>query len=220
MQRYLPTTWGAPMLKQINPLPRSQGELTPHDWNRKLHAGQRRADMGGHVVGALLCVPIPPRLLRREAIEKGLEIGANICCGVLLNEQSGRRVPTKQGEKAGLQPVRLEPIHNIGRNLDEPAITGINRNNINELTHLNARCRRGTHSIGNTSGILALLRRPRERWTRTEAKMRLIILIILIILIVGAVPAWPYSTGWGYHPAGGLGTLLIIVLILALLGYV
>ena len=50
--------------------------------------------------------------------------------------------------------------------------------------------------------------------------MRLIILIILIVLIVGAVPAWPYSTGWGYYPAGGLGTLLIILLILALLGYV
>ena len=50
--------------------------------------------------------------------------------------------------------------------------------------------------------------------------MRLIILIILIILIVGAVPFWPYSTGWGYYPVGGLGTILIIVLILALLGYV
>jgi hypothetical protein len=50
--------------------------------------------------------------------------------------------------------------------------------------------------------------------------MRLIILIILIILLVGALPSWPYSTGWGYYPAGGLGTILIIVLILALLGYV
>jgi hypothetical protein len=68
--------------------------------------------------------------------------------------------------------------------------------------------------------ILALLRRPRERLIQAEAKMRLIILIILIILIVGAVPAWPYSTGWGYYPAGGLGTILIILLILALLGYV
>jgi hypothetical protein len=50
--------------------------------------------------------------------------------------------------------------------------------------------------------------------------MRLIILIILIILIVGAMPSWPYSTGWGYYPSGGLGTILIIVLILVLLGYV
>jgi len=73
---------------------------------------------------------------------------------------------------------------------------------------------------GNSSTILALLRRSRGRTTQTGAKMRLIILIILIILIVGAVPAWPYSVGWGYYPAGGLGTILIILLILALLGYV
>lgn len=48
--------------------------------------------------------------------------------------------------------------------------------------------------------------------------MRLLILIILIILVVGALPTWPYSSGWGYYPSGGLGTLLIILLILALLG--
>ena len=50
--------------------------------------------------------------------------------------------------------------------------------------------------------------------------MRLIILIIIIILIVGALPTWLYSSGWGYYPVGGLGTILIIILILALLGYV
>jgi hypothetical protein len=50
--------------------------------------------------------------------------------------------------------------------------------------------------------------------------MRLILLIIVIILLIGALPAWPYSTGWGYYPAGGLGTILIILLILALLGVI
>jgi hypothetical protein len=48
--------------------------------------------------------------------------------------------------------------------------------------------------------------------------MRLILLIIVIILLVGALPTWPYSSGWGYYPSGGLGTILIIVLILVLLG--
>jgi hypothetical protein len=47
-----------------------------------------------------------------------------------------------------------------------------------------------------------------------------IILIVVAVLAVGALPSWPYSTGWGYYPAGGLGTVLVIVLILALLGYV
>jgi Protein of unknown function (DUF3309) len=50
--------------------------------------------------------------------------------------------------------------------------------------------------------------------------MRLILLIIIIILLLGALPTWPYSSGWGYYPAGGLGTLLIILLILALVGVI
>jgi hypothetical protein len=48
--------------------------------------------------------------------------------------------------------------------------------------------------------------------------MRLIIFIILIVLLLGALPTWPYSAGWGYYPSGGLGTILIIVIILALVG--
>jgi Protein of unknown function (DUF3309) len=48
--------------------------------------------------------------------------------------------------------------------------------------------------------------------------MRLILFIIVIILLLGALPTWPYSTGWGYYPSGGLGLVLIILLILALVG--
>jgi hypothetical protein len=45
-----------------------------------------------------------------------------------------------------------------------------------------------------------------------------ILLIILILILIGAIPAWPYSTGWGYYPSGGVGLILIIVLILVLMG--
>jgi hypothetical protein len=48
--------------------------------------------------------------------------------------------------------------------------------------------------------------------------MRTILLIILILLLIGALPSWPYSSGWGYYPSGGLGVIVLIVLILALLG--
>jgi len=48
--------------------------------------------------------------------------------------------------------------------------------------------------------------------------MRMILLIILILLLIGALPTWPYSTGWGYYPSGGLGLVLIVVLILLLMG--
>jgi hypothetical protein len=48
--------------------------------------------------------------------------------------------------------------------------------------------------------------------------MRTILLIILILLLIGAFPTWPYSTGWGYYPFGGIGLILLIIIILALLG--
>jgi hypothetical protein len=48
--------------------------------------------------------------------------------------------------------------------------------------------------------------------------MGTILLIILIVLLLGALPTWPYSSGWGYYPSGGLGLVLLIVLVLLLLG--
>ena len=49
--------------------------------------------------------------------------------------------------------------------------------------------------------------------------MGTILLIIVILLLIGALPAWPYSSGWGYWPSGGLGLVLLIVIILALTGH-
>ena len=46
------------------------------------------------------------------------------------------------------------------------------------------------------------------------------LLIVLIILLLAVLPAWPYSTAWGYYPSGGLGLALIVVLILILVGRV
>jgi hypothetical protein len=45
-----------------------------------------------------------------------------------------------------------------------------------------------------------------------------ILIIILILLLIGALPTWPYSSGWGYYPSGGVGLIVIIILILFLLG--
>ncbi len=48
--------------------------------------------------------------------------------------------------------------------------------------------------------------------------MGTILLIILILLLVGALPTWPYSSGWGYYPSGGLGLVLIVLIILLAMG--
>jgi hypothetical protein len=47
--------------------------------------------------------------------------------------------------------------------------------------------------------------------------MRFLLFIILILLLIAALPTWPYSTGWGYYPSGGLGLILLIVLLVVLL---
>ena len=45
-----------------------------------------------------------------------------------------------------------------------------------------------------------------------------VLIIVLILLLIGALPSWPYSSGWGYYPSGGLGLVLVIIVILILIG--
>jgi len=45
-----------------------------------------------------------------------------------------------------------------------------------------------------------------------------ILLIVLVILLIASLPSWPYSSGWGYYPSGGLGIIVVILLILLLMG--
>jgi hypothetical protein len=43
--------------------------------------------------------------------------------------------------------------------------------------------------------------------------LRTILLILVVLLIIGALPVFPYSTGWGYYPSGGLGLILVILIV-------
>jgi hypothetical protein len=45
-----------------------------------------------------------------------------------------------------------------------------------------------------------------------------ILLIIFIIILIGALPTWPYSSGWGVYPSGGIGLIVVILLILLVMG--
>ncbi len=48
--------------------------------------------------------------------------------------------------------------------------------------------------------------------------MSTILLVILILLLIGALPTWPYSSGWGYYPSGGFGLIVLILIVLVLAG--
>ena len=45
-----------------------------------------------------------------------------------------------------------------------------------------------------------------------------ILLIVLILVLIGALPTWPYSSGWGYGPTGIVGVIVLILIILLLMG--
>jgi hypothetical protein len=67
--------------------------------------------------------------------------------------------------------------------------------------------------------VALILPRGIEANCNLEALMlSTILIVILILILVGALPTWGYSSGWGYGPGGIVGTILVIVVILALLG--
>lgn len=45
-----------------------------------------------------------------------------------------------------------------------------------------------------------------------------ILIVVIILLLLGALPTWPHSRRWGYLPSGGLGLILLIFLVLAMVG--
>ena len=47
--------------------------------------------------------------------------------------------------------------------------------------------------------------------------MNPLFVVLIVLLVVGLLPTWPYSSGWGYYPSGGLGLVLLIVVIVLLM---
>ena len=48
--------------------------------------------------------------------------------------------------------------------------------------------------------------------------MSLVLLVLLVLILIGSLPAWPYSSGWGYYPSGGAGLVLVVLIVLMLTG--
>jgi len=48
--------------------------------------------------------------------------------------------------------------------------------------------------------------------------MPTILLVILVLILIGALPTWPYSSGWGYYPSGGIGLIVVVLIVLLLMG--
>lgn len=50
--------------------------------------------------------------------------------------------------------------------------------------------------------------------------MEMILIVLLILMLIGAFPAWPHSSNWGYRPSGSIGTVLLVVVVLLLMGVI
>ncbi|HKQ88689.1 MAG TPA: DUF3309 family protein [Candidatus Acidoferrales bacterium] len=70
---------------------------------------------------------------------------------------------------------------------------------------------RGTLDGGTRGGSLCFA--AKEETTL----LRLLLLVFIVLMLIGSLPTWPYSVHWGYYPSGGLGLILFILLILAVL---
>ena len=45
-----------------------------------------------------------------------------------------------------------------------------------------------------------------------------IAIVILVMAFLGVSPMWSHSRDWGYAPTKGVGTVLLVVVIIALIG--
>ncbi len=45
-----------------------------------------------------------------------------------------------------------------------------------------------------------------------------ILIIVLVLMLLGVLPTWSHSANWGYLPSGGLGVLLVVIIVLAVVG--
>ena len=45
-----------------------------------------------------------------------------------------------------------------------------------------------------------------------------VLIVVLVLALIGALPTWPYSTGWGFYPSGGLGIIVLVLIVLAVTG--
>ena len=87
-------------------------------------------------------------------------------------------------------------------------------------------CSYGFHSHNGTTpplfalvAMVAFIRNDTTRSLIARPGFTLLeVLVVLILLLLGALPLWPYSSGWGYYPSGGLGILVLILIILLLTG--
>ena len=109
------------MFPKVDALPGAEHHRAGGDRDAEVDAGQRRADVGRHVVVALVVVLVNRVGIRGQARKNRLEVGAHGGVGVFLDEQRGGGVADVQCGQAGLEAAgRHQAVHLAG-DLVKPA---------------------------------------------------------------------------------------------------
>ena len=114
-----------PVLPQVDALPCAEREASHRQWNRKLDRGQRRADVGWHVIGALVTMAEQRVPIRYQSSEEAFEVFTHLRIGILLHEQARGRVTYEKREQPVFHVACGCPIGDGARDLDEAAALGV-----------------------------------------------------------------------------------------------
>jgi Protein of unknown function (DUF3309) len=123
--------------------------------------------------------------------------------------------PVFRDTSTGIGKTPLQALADFNRHFRESVYPGDERTSI--ATAVSTAEEMPTSTAGPTWRGYSRTPHPLRIEEKERKRMRLLLLIILVLLIIGALPAWPYSTGWGYYPSGGLGLLLVIIVLLVFL---
>ena len=110
------------MFEQVDALPRAQRHASMFDRYGKLHLGEGRAQMRGHVVGSFGVVFVAGEVFGRERAEVGFQIASHRWIGILLNEERRGGVTAKQRQDAGLDGRFMNKLTHVRGEFNNPHV--------------------------------------------------------------------------------------------------
>jgi hypothetical protein len=123
------------VFEDIEALPGAQHHAAVLERDRQLGLGQRRADMGRHVVRSLVGMAIERVALRHQPAEIGDQVALHIRIGIFLNDQRGGGMAAEHGEKPVAQAGRAQPADDPVGDVGQVAAAGLDGQSGLSLSH-------------------------------------------------------------------------------------
>lgn len=123
------------MLEEIDSLPGAKQQTPVLHRNRELGLGQRRSDMGGHVVRPFGRMTVERRVFGHQTAEESLQIPLHVGIGILLNRQGSGGVTAEKSEQPVPESTLLQPAGNLPCDICQTLARGRDRDGRLRLFH-------------------------------------------------------------------------------------